>query len=186
VRDREVRAVRTGLRFLALLALVVALLASGCAKQYVITKDLAVPLESPARVRVGAIADELPATVDEEDKPSAEDIEKFRRYLTEELRSIKSDIQVIQAGDAAYEVTGGIMQYTQGSGFLRFLIGFGAGSAKVLTELKVVEVATGNVVFGGNFEGSVSSWAETGDEMFRKVARNFAKEIERQQKNLAG
>lgn len=177
---------RKRLGFLALLTMVVVLLASGCAKQYVITYDLAEPLESPARVQVGKIGDQLPSNVDEEDKPSAEDIGKFQRYLAEELSRLKTDIQVIQAGDASYEVTGGIMEYTKGSGFLRFLIGFGAGSAKVLTELKVVEVATGDVVFAGNFEGSVTSWAEGGDEMFRKVARNFAKELEKQHKREAG
>ena len=88
---------------------------------------------------------------------------------------------MVQAGDAAYEVTGAIMQYTKGSGFLRFMIGLGAGAAKVLTEMKVVEVATGEVVFAGNFEGVVSSWTEGGgDMMFRKVAQDFAKELTEQ------
>ena len=166
--------------FIALLALVVVLGTSGCAKQFAITTNLVEPLQSPARFLVGAITDELPSTVEAKDKPSAEDIGKFRRYLIEELNDFAPSIQVVQAGDAAYEVTGGIMQYKKGSGFLRFMIGMGAGAAKVLTQLKVVEVATGDVVFAGNFEGTVSSWTEGGDMMFRKVARNFAGELNAQ------
>lgn len=171
---------RKRLGFITLLALVVVLGVSGCAKQFAITTDLAEPLESPARFLVGSVTDQLPSTVEAKDKPSAEDIGKFRRYLTEELDEFAPTILMVQAGDAAYEVTGAIMEYTKGSGFLRFMIGMGAGAAKVLTQLKVVEVATGDVIFAGNFEGAVSSWTEGGDMMFRKVARNFAKELNAQ------
>ena len=171
---------RMRLGLFALFALVVVLGASGCAEQFIITTDLAEPLQSPARFRVGSITDELPATVESKNKPSVEDIGKFKKYLGEELSSLNPDIQVIQIGDAAYEVTGGIMQYKKGSGFLRFMIGMGAGSAKVLTQLKVVEVATGETLFAGNFEGSVTDWTETGDMMFRKIARDFAKELKAQ------
>ena len=163
-----------------LLALVALFLVSGCAQQYVITTELTEPLGSPARLNVGPITDQLPATVESDAKPSAEDIQKFKSYLEDELTSLDSGMLATRAEDAEYEVTGGIMQYTKGSGFLRFLIGFGAGSAKVLTELKVVDIATDRVVFAGNFEGSVTSWAESGDQMFRKVAQNFAKELRKQ------
>lgn len=172
---------RNRLGLLVLLAVAVVLFTCGCAKQYVITTDLGEPLESPARFRIGSVTDQLPSTVEAKDKPSAEDIEKFRGYLLEELgSSLKFGMETVTGGDAEYEVTGGIMQYTKGSGFLRFLIGFGAGSAKVLTQLKVVEVDTGDVVFAGNFEGDVTSWMEGGDLMFRRVAQNFAKELKRQ------
>lgn len=171
---------RMRLGLLVLFALVVVLGASGCAEQFIITTDLAESLQSPARFLVGSITDELPSTVEAKNKPSVEDIGKFKRYLTEELDELAPAIQVVQAGDAAYEVTGAILQYKKGSGFVRFMIGMGAGAAKVLTQLKVVEVATGDVVFAGNFEGAVSSWTEGGDTMFRKVARNFAKELNAQ------
>ena len=166
--------------FVALIGLVVVLGISGCAEQFVITTDLAEPLQSPARFLVGSITDELPPTVEAKNKPSAEDMGKFRRYLTEELDKFAPTIQVAQAGNATYEITGGIMQYKKGSGFLRFMIGLGAGSAKVLTQLKVAEVATGEIIFAGNFEGAVTDWTETGDMMFRKIARNFAKELNAQ------
>ena len=176
---------RTRVTSLALVGLIAALLACGCAKNYVVTTDLAEPLQVPVQFRIGSVTDQLPSTEELKNKPSAEDIEKFKRYIVEELNKADLDFQAAQEGVATYEVTGGITQYKKGSGVVRFIGLFGAGNARAVVELKLVKIVDGAVVFGGNFEGVVSSWAEGGDQMFKRIAHDFAKEIQKQHKAMA-
>lgn len=164
---------------LALVVLGAACAAGGCAKNYVVTTPLADPLAEPSRYVVGDITDQLSAELPADKRPTAEDILKFKRYIAEEIRN--RGVELIEAGedDPRYEVTGSLLDFKRGSGAVRFFIGFGAGNAKVLTELKLVDRSTGQTVFAGNFEGVVASWGETGDKMFQAVARAFAWEITR-------
>ena len=86
-------------------------------------------------------------------------------------------MQACDGGECAYEVRGSILEYKRGSGFLRFMIGFGAGSAKVVTELSLVDLGDGGTVFSGNFEGTVGSWGESGEAMYKRVAKDFRKAL---------
>ncbi|MEW5922923.1 MAG: DUF4410 domain-containing protein [Candidatus Zixiibacteriota bacterium] len=168
-----------GIFALAVLAL------GGCTKPYIITEELAGPLTPDASCSIGAITDELPSDFDLEDKPTIETIETFKSHLYNELEDQKI-FSVMREGlaNAKYEVTGNILDYKKGSGFIRFLVGFGAGSAQVVVSLKLVDLDTQETVFGGNFTGAVSSWAEGGEVMFKRVAKDFAKQLKKQLEQL--
>jgi hypothetical protein len=167
-------------RLLLTLVLAAALLgAGGCAKQYVVTTPLAATLAAPAQFAVGDISDQLPADLEAGKRPSAEDIQKFKRYIAEEIHERRVDLVQAEGDSARYEVTGSLLDYSRGSGALRFFVGFGAGKAKVLTQLRLVDRSSGATVFAGNFEGMVTDWSQSGDQMFRLVAKNFAKEATR-------
>ncbi len=205
--------------------LLVLIAAAGCAPRYMITQPLTQPLVLGETVRVGEILDEMPADTEEGDRPTAENLLKFRSYLADEISkrgdlplevlpveaaypgsdTVQSDNENWEFGDEAsettpeataapaqaeysqapyrYEITGSILGYKAGSGFLRFMIGFGAGSAKMLTHLELRDTTNDQTIFGGNFEGTVKSWAESGSEMFKRVARDFSKELEKQFKS---
>jgi N-acetylglucosamine kinase-like BadF-type ATPase len=45
--------------------------------------------------------------------------------------------------------------------------------------LRLQEVTTGRVVFAGNFTQTVSSWAEQGDVVYERVAKDFAKALKK-------
>lgn len=166
-------------RSIVLAIAVLGLALAGCSPSYVITQGLDEPLPQPSTFRVGDFEDRLPADVEADDRPTAEDIEKFRTYLQEELE--KDDELALQPCEAAcaYELRGSILEYKRGSGFLRFFIGFGAGSAKVVTELALVDLKDGRTVFSGNFEGTVGSWAESGAEMYKRVSKDFRKALKK-------
>jgi len=152
----------------------------GCTKAYIITDDLSEPLTLNQYCFIGAITDELPEDFEEDDKPTAETIEDFKTYIIEELsqKGIFADFPA-NGQDAPYEITGSILDYKKGSGFVRFLIGFGAGSARVTVALRLIDTSTDQVVFGGNFTGNVTNWAEEGHMMFKRVAKDFAKQLEK-------
>ena len=158
----------------------------GCTKNYMILHDLEQPLGNGIRCSVGDITDELPEDFAPEDKPTIENINSFRNRLIEELEKadIFDEVLYFEPNASTYEVTGSIIDYSKGSGTLRFFIGFGAGNSKVVINLEMKEVKTGNVVFSANFTGSVSSWAEKGDKCFEQVAKSFAKQLKKRQKKL--
>jgi hypothetical protein len=152
----------------------------------VVTTPLAALTERPTRVRIGEIQDNLPADVEAGKKPSAEDIAKFQKYLGEEISGSKR-LQMDASADSGaccYEVRGALMEYTKGSGALRFFLGFGAGKASMTTALSLVDTRSGATVFAGNFVGDVISGAESGSAMFRRVSENFTKALEKEMKGL--
>jgi hypothetical protein len=155
-------------------------LAGGCAK-YKITQPLEEVVPRMSGCRIGDITDQLLANFDEEKKPTLEHITKFKIYLKEELE--KRDIFRIlgsASSEAQYEVSGGILDFKQGSGIVRWLVGFGAGSAKVTVDLRLKDLKSGQVLFAGNFKQTVSSWMESGDKTFQRVASDFAKVLQKQ------
>lgn len=173
-------------RLLCLLSLATAFLVAGCAKQYVVLQPLDTALEAPATIGIGEIKDELPVDMEVEKKPKEEDMAKLRRFLGEEISKKEMPWTVVTApgGNASYEVQGSFLEFKRGSGAARFFIGFGVGSAKATVGLKLVDKSTGATVFSGNFTGQVTSWAEGGEQTFRRIAKNFAKELEKQSKGL--
>ncbi|MEK7330517.1 MAG: DUF4410 domain-containing protein [Candidatus Eisenbacteria bacterium] len=165
--------------YLLVAGLAVVILA-GCAKNYVITQPLAQLIAAPATVVVAEIADELPVDMPPEKKPKPEDVQKLRRFLVEAIADKKVGTVQEEGGDALYEVHGSLLEYRRGSGAARFFIGFGVGSAKTTVALKLVDRKSGSTIFGGNFYGAVTSWAEGGEKMFQRVAKDFAKELAKQ------
>lgn len=161
-------------------------LLGGCTKRYTITCDLNEHFEPTSTCVIGSIVDELPIDTEEAKKPSAEDIAKFKNYLLEEIE--KEDIITLLGQDADstdYEIKGSILDYKKGSGAVRFFIGLGLGDAKCIVNMRLVDGSTGLTVFGGNFTATVSSWAESGDKIFRQISKDFTKELKKQLKKLA-
>lgn len=162
--------------------LLIAVFFTGCTP-YVVTTPLDEPLDGDAICCIGSIADELPIDMKDEDKPTLEEIEKFKDHLYNELNQ-KGLLELAGCGgtDTRYEVSGSVIDFKRGSGVARFVIGFGVGNAKMVTSLKLVDVGSGETVFAGNFPAQVSDWMTKGDEIFKTTARNFAKAVEKQQK----
>jgi PBP1b-binding outer membrane lipoprotein LpoB len=161
-------------------------LLSGCA-QYVITQELEQPIPNTAACAIGNVTDELPLDMDEADKPTSEDIEKLKGYLVEEInkKEIFSSISAAY-GSQQFEIRGGILEFKRGSGFVRFLGLFGAGNAYITVSLNLVDLSTGQIVFGGNFKGQVSSYMEAGQKMYQNVSKNFASALKKRIKALKG
>lgn len=167
---------------LALLPLL--LLLVGCAN-YRVTTPLEQPLSENTYWYIGDIVDALPADTELEDRPDEFVIDQLRGMIYAELvKRATIGKMGVTPDDADLLVTGSILEYKKGSGFLRFLIGFGAGNAVVTVELKAADTKTGKTVFAGNFKQTVSSWSETGDKCFERIAKDFAKAVEKEQKKL--
>ncbi|MFO7654140.1 MAG: DUF4410 domain-containing protein [Candidatus Krumholzibacteriia bacterium] len=164
----------------ALAVAVLSLALTGCTPSYVITQGLDESFSSPSTFRMGTFEDNLPSDTALDDRPTAEDIALFRTYLqTEVAKDYDLGLQMEEGDDCVYELRGSILDYKRGSGFLRFFVGFGAGSAKVVTELTLVDLRDGHTVFAGNFEGQVQRWSESGDQMFKRVAKDFRKALKK-------
>jgi len=150
-----------------------------------VTQSLSARLDRGRACSIGEITESLPADVEAEDKPSLEDVNQFREYLKKEVTNKEIFLYVSDmTGNLDYEVTGNILAYKRGSGAVRFLIGFGLGNAKITVELKLRNTATGEILFAGNFKQSVSSGYESGMDMYRRVAKDFARGLSKQQKKL--
>ena len=170
---------------LSMIALCAVLLvvAAGCAN-YKITTPLEQPLDTAAQWRIGEIRDALPPDMEVEDKPDAYQYTVLGDKIREQIEKKKIFGNLAYSQPGQLEITGSIIEFKKGSGFLRFLIGFGAGNSVLTTELQVRNRESGAVLFSGNFKGVVSSWAESGEKCFDAVAKDFAKALQKQQKKL--
>ena len=176
-------------RLMVLLAILVLL--TGCTKHYRITQELEPPLNRSEICAIGQIVDNFPSDFEEANKPTSEQISTFQSHLAAQLR--KKDVFSAvdhDDSDAEYVVTGSILDYKKGSGVVRFFIGFGLGNAKVTMELKLVKKAKNpgeedQIIFAGNFNQNVSHWAESGDKTFEKIAKDFAKQLDKRLKKMA-
>lgn len=104
--------------------------------------------------------------------PGAEDQAKFRAKLQAEL-----DRDFARGKD--YTLYWKVTEADRGSRALRYLVGFGAGKAKVLVQVRVVDRAGREVarqiaegdqvmgVYGGSFESAVFEAAEAAAEVAR-------------------
>jgi hypothetical protein len=162
------------------------LLGFGCVKNYRITQPLEQPLGQGSRCEIGTISDALPQDYKEEDKPSSEFIAKLRGSLIKEIverelfASVSEDL-----AEAEYELSGSVLDYKKGSGFLRFLFGALAGSSKLTVELNLADKSTGTILFSGNFTQQVTGWPEESDATCKKLAKDFAKALQKELKRLA-
>jgi hypothetical protein len=158
---------------------------SGCGKPYIITQELKVPVSTNKTCAIGSIIDELPADFDAAKKPSEEEINKLKDCLYKAVEKERLlEMVGIDAGRIDYKIQGSVLDYAKGSGFLRFMVGFGAGSAKVTIGLRLIDTKTDEIIYGGNFIGTVSSWAASGDQMFKIVSGNFVKELKKELKKM--
>lgn len=172
---------KTCARTLLLLLIGLLLIVGGCTKNYRIIQNLDEELPYKTPLAIGAIADELPTDFEDAKKPSAEDIEKFKSYLENQI-SKREHIFISDKLETnpRYTIRGSIMDYRKGNGFLRFLFGAWAGGAHVTTVLEVIDNEDQHVVFSGSFKGAVGDYSETGDKMFERVAKDFAKVLEKE------
>lgn len=169
-------------RLFALILIMAAGLLSGCTN-YVITHGLEQPLVPHQSVLISEMRDGLPADTDPGDKPTQEAIDKLRICLANEItkKDLFGGADVYESSVAKYMVTGAILGYKKGSGFLRFLFG-GVGNAEVTVQLELRDINNDGVLFSGNFKGIVNDWTESGDKMFQKVSKDFVNAIEKQNK----
>jgi hypothetical protein len=173
-------------KLLALLAMVV-LLVSGCGKSFVITQTLEQPIAFPSKCYIGDISDNLPLGTELKDRPTVEDIDKLRGFLIERLEEEEClSLTTYNLDSARYRVQGSILDFKKGSGLMRALFGFGIGAAVLTVNLELIDQNTNEIVFAGNFSESVTSYGESGAETFKRVAKNFAKELRKQRVKLMG
>jgi len=155
------------------LAIATLMLVSGCAT-YRVTHELERTIQRGS-CKVAPIADALPADLDDEDRPRVSEISNLLTSLEEELRGTGIFTSVEPFDDSSrYMLNATILTFKRGSGAMRFLIGFGAGNAKVTVDLKLTERESGDVIFAGNFSQEISNWTEEGHKMYGKIASDFA------------
>lgn len=160
---------------------------AACSRSYVITTDLSAALEPSATYSVGTIVSALPANTEGDRGPTHEAITKLKSCLIEEIGN-RDDLPLreMRGGRPAFVVRGRLLEYEPGSGTLRFLVGWGAGQAKLVVQLRLVSRSNGRVRFAGKFVAYTSGPLDSGDEVFRQVARNFSKQLEQQHLRLQG
>ncbi len=157
----------------------------GCGKQYVVTQNVDEFISNVSICSVGGFTDDLPSDFPAENKPTMEEIEKFRDIIVEELGKVEIFRYVeINSISSQYEVSGSILDFKKGSGFLRFLIGFGVGSAKLTVAMDLTDKKTNRIIFSGNFSRTISDWTTSGDDKYKYIARDFAKELKKQLKKI--
>lgn len=170
-------------------ALVISL--GSCAKRWTTTNPMEKPLPQPLYCRIGAISDSLPAGFPEDKKPKAEDIEKLRSDLREQLNQ-GGWLNVPELQDTSstdFVIVGAITYYQKGNAFLRavpgLLPGFmGTGAAKLGCTLRLININTQEVVFGGKFAGAVYDFQVSGDATYDQAAIDFAKALDKQMSKL--
>ncbi|MDD5425152.1 MAG: DUF4410 domain-containing protein [candidate division Zixibacteria bacterium] len=172
-------------KYMSAVILAIAFLVSGCGQRYAITHNLEETFPGSSTCKIGYILDELPGNFPDDKKPSMEDIDKFKGYLKDALLKAELFDMKDESGNLYdYEVNGRLIDYKKGSGFLRFMFGAWAGKAKVTVALKIVEKVNNTEIFAGNFTGEVTSEFESGLEMFKRVAKDFAAALKKEFKRL--
>jgi hypothetical protein len=172
----------TGAFVIVLLGL---LMLAGCTPRYVVTTEMKAPFAERSSCNVGAITDGLPSDFPPEKKPGDFEISRFQNLLQDEIAVSDLFNPVAKSADTGrYEVSGTILDYAKGNGFTRFLFGAWAGSAKVTVELRLTNASTREIVFAGNFMGTVTDWVDEGNQMFDQVSRDFVRALKKQLKNL--
>ena len=168
-------------KVILLVAVAVLLLIGGCGKNYKVTQALQEPYNTVGACEIGAVRDALPPDFDPEDKPTQQHMDKFQTYLINELngRQLFGEVS-FEPERPSYRLEGALLDFAEGSGFLRFLFGAWAGAAKMTVYLELIDLETEKAIFAGNFSQAVTHYSESGDKIFERVAEDFAKELEKQ------
>jgi hypothetical protein len=121
------------------------------------------------------------------------DVDDLLKATVSNFRSSNRFDSVSIAGEAAdveaspkLRISGEVTKYVKGSRAARYLIGMGAGKTKLMVDVKLTDVATGEVVFHQAVDGDVT-WGLFGGDS-DKAKGGVADEIIREMKKrgLAG
>ena len=124
---------------------------------------------------------------------SDKEVDELMKATVDNFRASNRFDSVTMAGDAAaveaapkLKLSGEVTKYVKGSRTARYLVGFGAGKTKLLVDVKLTDVATGEVVFHQSVDGDVT-WGLFGGDS-DKAKGGVADEIIREMKKrgLAG
>jgi mRNA-degrading endonuclease HigB of HigAB toxin-antitoxin module len=98
-----------------------------------------------------------------ETKFPAESVKPLMDEIVSKLVGLKKFKQVVPPGETAtdnaaptLQLVGAITKYEPGSRAKRYVISMGAGKTRVVTHLKYIDKATGQVVFESDASGAVS------------------------------
>lgn len=61
------------------------------------------------------------------------------------------------------KITGNVLKYVKGSRTSRYVIGGGVGATRIITDIKFIDVKTGDVVYEGTLSGDVTEGVFGGD-----------------------
>jgi hypothetical protein len=166
------------------LTLLVGLLCLGCAT-YKITQPLDQIIDTAATWHIGEIKDGLPPDMDPDDRPQTHNLTVIKGYLKAELQKKDFFVEAGLPQADELEVTGTLLEFNKGSAFLLFMFGglFG-GSPTITMELQLVNRATSEVLFSGNFKQTTTDWMESLDDCYERLAKDFAKALEKEEKRL--
>lgn len=172
--------VKRQIHIIGLILAAAIMMLAGCTK-YVVTHGLGQPLVSRQSIYIGEMHDGLPTDTDPGDKPTLEAINQMRTCLANEIakKDLFGSAELYDSSMAVYKVTGVILGYRKGNGFLRFLFGV-AGNAEITAQLELRNTETDHIIFSGNFRGIVDDWMESGDKMFQNVSKEFVKAVAKQ------
>ena len=176
---------------------IILLLSIGCSKKYVITTELSEAIEAKQNCLIGEIVNDLPIDLNPDKEFRDYYTFKLGAYLIEEInkKNIFSQIDYDNP-EAKYIIEGNILDYNEGSGSVRYvnskmgifssIIGVDEGNAKLKVRLNVKNRESNIVIFEGIFDQTIKQWTESCDEAFKKVAKDFAKELKKQFENMGG
>lgn len=91
------------------------------------------------------------------------ELSELMSYMVTHFNKSRRFDSVFLSTDAASQTTpgrrvkisGAVSKYSKGSRAARYLVGFGAGRTKLVTDVKVVDAETGNVLFEQKVDGHV-------------------------------
>ena len=120
--------------------------------------------------------------IKEDTKFPAESRDVIMSQVVEELKQLKKFKQVSNTGETVAQdagptvrLTGVITKYKPGSRAKRYLVGFGAGSTKVVAHITLIDVTSGATVFEKDVDGKVWIGLFGGDSS--GATRGLAKEV---------
>ena len=172
---------------LMLTTIILLITVCACTKPYIITTPLENNLDETPTFFISDMEDHLPSDMKAEDKPTIEELSALRGYLEAELQEQGLIPRMSNgSGNVQYQLNGAVLSFKAGSGFLRFLFGAWAGSAKLTVSLELIETTNENIIFAGNFTRIVTSWVETRDEMYKNIAKDFSKALKKQREDISG
>ena len=120
--------------------------------------------------------------IQEDTKFPVESRDVIMSQVVEELKQLKKFKQVSNTGETVAQdagptvrLTGVITKYKPGSRAKRYLVGFGAGSTKVVAHITLIDVTSGATVFEKDVDGKVWIGLFGGDSS--GATRGLAKEV---------
>lgn len=91
------------------------------------------------------------------------DVDALMKATVENFRQSNRFDSVTMVGEAAtveaapkLKLTGEVTKYVKGNRAARYLVGFGAGKTKLMVDVKLTDIATGEVVFNQVVDGDVT------------------------------